>query len=61
LDNGAASDDALSLLRLGLFPGETVEVVAHLPAGPTVVRQQHMELALGQQLAERILVQRVAS
>jgi Fe2+ transport system protein FeoA len=52
-------DIATQALRMGLFQGEQITCVAKVPAGPTVVRQGGMEVAIGQQLCQAIQVELV--
>ncbi|MBN2361095.1 MAG: ferrous iron transport protein A [Deltaproteobacteria bacterium] len=57
IDAGAGA--ALNLSRLGLSPGDQVQVLRRSPlAGPIVVRLGESEIAIGRGLAERVLVER---
>jgi Fe2+ transport system protein FeoA len=43
-------------LRMGISPGETIQCVARVPAGPVVIQRGGMELAIGKGLCSKIEV-----
>jgi Fe2+ transport system protein FeoA len=50
-------EDAINTMRIGLIPGQIVQVLAKIPGGPMVLRLGHAELAIGKDLSQRINVE----
>ena len=44
------------LIRLGISEGDTLKCVEHLPGGTIVIKKNRQEIALGYDLAKKILV-----
>lgn len=59
----AIGDDAwrAQCTRFGIGEGAVVDSAETLPLGPVLVRRDHQELCLGRRLAQRILVEEVAT
>lgn len=49
---------ATMAMRLGISVGEVLTLAAKIPGGPLVVSHGSMELALGREVCEGILVQK---
>lgn len=51
------AETAAKTLRLGISAGEIITCITRIPAGPVVIRQGGIELAIGQGLCQKIEVE----
>ena len=53
INQSKLSEDAL---RFGIEPGEIIQIVDKLPAGPVVIQKNQQQIAIGRELAKAIEV-----
>lgn len=48
---------AAQSIRIGISPGEMITCITKVPGGPVVLQKNGMELAIGQNICRKILVE----
>lgn len=59
LDTGS-DEITLQAIRFGIGNGSCVEVQKNIRGGPVIVAKNHLEIAIGREIAENIKVESVA-